>query len=225
MFNQISKMNQDRLKYLDTFDIIRPIKNTLIDIIDPILMYFETSNKVLGIFITEYDEYDEVLEFITFDTSYKKIEEVLKKQANLYSLFESSNHMEQILINFEDEEFSKRNMKLIEAENNELLPKKTFYLDSKYPNKVDLDRALKKIELEKEIFELKQKLFELENSTRRISEENNKINLRNLTVKTAIKKSVKAEKYSYIDDMESIINTKFENKIKSEIKSKYFITR
>lgn len=136
-------------KYLENNDFDNfPI--SLMDIKYPILMSYEVNHEIHVLYITKFKRLKKQLDYITVKSSYEEIIDVLQKNKPLNHLFKNKE-MNQRKVN--RKHFSDTTKKLNYNELIEILPKDDFYLDQKYPNKIDLEEALDEIILQKNFFD------------------------------------------------------------------------
>lgn len=159
-------------KYLENNDFDNfPI--SIMDIKYPILMSYEDKYEVHVLYITKFKRLKKQLDYVTVKSSYEEIIDVLQKNKPLNHLFKNK---EMIQRKVNKKLFIDTTKKLNYNELVELLPKDDFYLDQKYPNKIDLEETLDEIMLQKVFFDKLLKEYDY------IKKQNKKINKSNFEI-------------------------------------------
>lgn len=159
-------------KYLENNDFDNfPI--SIMDIKYPILMSYEDKYEVHVLYITKFKRLKKQLDYVTVKSSYEEIIDVLQKNKPLNHLFKNKEMIQRKVNKKLRIDTTK---KLNYNELIELLPKDDFYLDQKYPNKIDLEETLDEIILQKVFFDKLLKEYDY------IKKQNKKINNSNFEI-------------------------------------------
>lgn len=127
------------------------------DIVDPILLSYEDSEGVHGLYLLKHKRIKKTYTFLRFASSYEQLEAVVNKIIPISKLF--SDNMEKIDINLKQSTYVSTKINLNEAIDYQYLPQEDFYLDKRYPNNVDLNLVKLKISYLKRNFEFKSSSF------------------------------------------------------------------
>lgn len=145
----------------DKIDFSISQKTVLLDITAPLLMSFEHGENVYIIYITKYMRIGKQMDFLIAQSSYEEIENVVLGKQAMNVLFKEKK-LEKQQINLKKNILEQKYITSREANNNGYLPKDDFFLDKKYPNKVNLDTLAGLINIQKNILNQKKSLFKLD---------------------------------------------------------------
>lgn len=136
-------------------------KTVYFDIVDPILLSFENRGKVYVIYLINHKKIRKIASFLVVESSYTDLEKVLMEKEPVNILFNRGNIKEEY-IDLRNKEINSETISLKKAIDKNYIPSDSFYLNKKYPNRVNLDDLKIKLPILKKVFEIKKEKFKLE---------------------------------------------------------------
>lgn len=137
------------------------------DIVDPILLSFENKGNVYVIYLINHKKIRKTARFLVLKSSYIDLERVLMEKDPVNILFKRSNEIEERYIDLKNKMIDSEYITLNKAIDKNYIPSDSFYLDKRYPNKVDLEDLKVKISILRRVFDMKKEIFKLEKSENR----------------------------------------------------------
>lgn len=132
--------------------------NVFLDVVDPVLVSYEDVNGVHVLYLIEHKRIKKTYTFLKIETNYEVLEDILNQRKPLSNVF--SKNMKKVYLNLKKRFTRYSDINLSEAIDKNFIPEETFYLDKKYPNRINLNDAKVTVSVLRKNFEYKNKYFE-----------------------------------------------------------------
>ncbi|CAH1857309.1 hypothetical protein [Convivina intestini] len=131
--------------------------NVLLDIVDPTVISFEVGIDVYILYLLDYDIVSGDCTFLLMRSDYGILDKIINGTEPLRSMF--TQEMRELNLNLRESTTELVDITFDSADEQGYLPTKAFYLNEKYPNKVNLDDLKIKILIFKNNLKFKRKTF------------------------------------------------------------------